>query len=87
MPSLRPLDDEAILEAARRTGRIVTIEEHARGGLGAAVAEVLACAGLPAGLRMLRLPSGVVKTVGSQAHLRERLGLTADAVVAAVETP
>ncbi len=40
--SLKPIDAEAVLEAARRSGAIVTAEEHSViGGLGAAVAEVV----------------------------------------------
>jgi len=43
MPSIKPIDKEAIIAAARRTGRIITIEDHnIIGGLGGAVAEVLA---------------------------------------------
>ncbi len=43
MPTLKPLDEEAILAAARETGAIVAVEEHQiRGGLGSAVAQVLA---------------------------------------------
>jgi transketolase len=42
MPTIKPLDEEAILAAARRTGRIVTAEDHTIiGGLGGAVAETL----------------------------------------------
>jgi len=42
MGSIKPLDQEAILEAAERTGRIITVENHSIiGGLGSAVAEVL----------------------------------------------
>jgi transketolase len=42
MHTLKPLDHDAILAAARETGAIVTAEEHSRyGGLGSAVAEVL----------------------------------------------
>ena len=42
-PSIKPLDEEAILVAAREAGRIVTVEEHqVAGGLGSAIAEVLA---------------------------------------------
>lgn len=38
-----PLDQEAILESAAKTGHVITIEEHYRiGGLGGAVAELLA---------------------------------------------
>ncbi|WP_040977993.1 transketolase family protein [Oceanobacillus jeddahense] len=42
MPSIKPLDNEAIIEAAKSTRAIVTTEEHTiYGGLGSAVAEVL----------------------------------------------
>lgn len=43
MPSIKPIDREAILQAAANTGLIVTCENHSTiGGLGSAVAEVLA---------------------------------------------
>lgn len=41
MPTIKPLDDEAVLAAARETGGIVTVEEALVTGLGGAVAEVL----------------------------------------------
>ena len=42
VPTIKPLDTEAIVAAAERTGRVVTVEEHTvLGGLGGAVAEVL----------------------------------------------
>ena len=42
MASIKPIDRDAILYAARETGRIVTVEEHTvLGGLGGAVAEVV----------------------------------------------
>ena len=42
LPSIKPIDVEAIVEAAERTGAIVATEEHSiYGGLGSAVAEVL----------------------------------------------
>ncbi len=41
--TIKPLDEEAILESVKRTGRVVTAEEHQRnGGLGDAVAQTLA---------------------------------------------
>jgi transketolase len=47
MHTVAPLDKEAILAAARETGAILTVEEHnVSGGLGGAVAEVLAEAGI-----------------------------------------
>ena len=42
VPTVKPIDEQAILGAARRTGRVVTAEDHTIvGGLGSAVAEVL----------------------------------------------
>ena len=41
--TLKPLDRAAVERAARETGRLVTVEEHfVDGGLGGAVAEILA---------------------------------------------
>lgn len=62
MPTIKPLDRELVCKAARETGRIVTVEEHyVTGGLGGAVAELLAeeC---PTPMRMIgvrdRFPPG-----------------------------
>ena len=53
MASIKPLDRDAILNAASHTKRMMTVEEHnVIGGLGAAVAEVLADEG--AGIRLFR---------------------------------
>ncbi|MDD3531315.1 MAG: transketolase C-terminal domain-containing protein [Candidatus Pacebacteria bacterium] len=42
VPTVKPLDREAILEAATRAGRVITLEEHqVLGGFGSAVAELL----------------------------------------------
>ncbi|UOF88634.1 transketolase [Fodinisporobacter ferrooxydans] len=47
MHTIKPLDLDAVLEAARETGAIVTVEEHnILGGLGGAVAEVLMESGI-----------------------------------------
>jgi transketolase len=51
MPTIKPIDREAILAAAARSRLLLTVEEHnVIGGLGGAVAEVLADAGIPARL-------------------------------------
>ncbi len=43
VPTIKPLDEEAIVKAAARAGRVITIEEHQiAGGFGSAVAELLA---------------------------------------------
>jgi transketolase len=42
VPTIKPLDEAAITDAARRTGKVVTLEEHQiAGGFGSAVAELL----------------------------------------------
>ncbi len=44
LPTVKPLDEEAVLRLAEETGAIVTVEEHqVHGGMGSAVAEFLAC--------------------------------------------
>ncbi len=73
---LKPLDEEAILEAARETGAILTVEEHSEvGGLGAAVAEVLGRKGVLAKLDVLALPDERLE-VGQPAALMEHYDLT-----------
>ncbi len=42
MHTIKPLDEEAVIKAAKETGHIITVEEHSiYGGLGAAVSEVV----------------------------------------------
>jgi len=48
MATIKPLDEELVLMAARECGRIVTVEEHSViGGLGEAVCGVIARSGIP----------------------------------------
>ncbi|MDO8569737.1 MAG: transketolase C-terminal domain-containing protein [bacterium] len=43
LATIKPLDEKAIIELAKKTGKIITVEEHQiRGGMGSAVAECLA---------------------------------------------
>lgn len=81
MPSVMPLDEQAILQAATTTGKIISVEEHGINGLGSAVAEVLALGGIPAKFRALRLQGEAVKVAGSQVALRSRLGLSLEEIV------
>ena len=82
MSSMKPFDSDAILDAARTTGGIVTAEEAlASGGLGGAVAEVLAVHH-PAKMRILGVP-GVFAPTGSAEFLLEHFGLTAAGIESA----
>lgn len=78
LSTIRPIDREAIIEAAA-TGPIVTIEEHTvYGGLGSAVAEVVVTSH-PVLMRMLGVP-GVFAPTGSTEFLLDHFGLTADRI-------
>lgn len=57
MATIKPIDTEAILASSQQNGAILTVEEHSIiGGLGSAVAEVLAEAGSGARLKRLGIP-------------------------------
>jgi transketolase len=83
MHTLKPLDDDAVLLAARETRAIFTVEEHSViGGLGGAVAEVLAESGEPLPLfRRFGLPSAFATTAGTQEYLRDQYGLSAESLM------
>ena len=81
MATVNPLD-EAAIAAAAETGAVVTVEEHSvRGGLGGAVAEVIATTN-PVPMRILGFP-GFVPT-GSAEWLFEHFGLTEVGIADAV---
>ena len=83
MHTLRPLDEEAILEAAL-TGFVVTVEEHdVHGGLGGAVAEVLSQK-KPTRMRILGLPNEKLFT-GTSAEVFAHYGLTPQGIAQAVK--
>lgn len=88
MHTLKPLDEETVLAAARQTGTLFTLEEHSvLGGLGSAVAEVLAEAGIN-GLRFKRLglPPLFSSQVGSQEYLLRAHGLHEEEIARTVRT-
>jgi transketolase len=89
MHTLKPLDSESVILAARETGVVVTIEEHSIiGGLGSAVSEVLAEASETEGVRFKRigLPSEFSPHIGSQDYLRCQHSLTAESIVDSVRS-
>lgn len=88
MPTIKPLDTEALAAAAERVPVVVTVEEHSViGGLGSAVAEYLAEADLLSHRKFRRIgfadvfPSGY----GDQNGMMRRHGISADAVAATVQ--
>jgi transketolase len=85
--SLKPLDQELINELADQARLLVTVEEHhITGGLGGAVAEVLAELARPrAPLIRLGLRGGFSSEVGDQDYLREIYGLSPQAIARQVQ--
>lgn len=82
--TIKPLDEELVLEAAKKTGKVVTIEEHSViGGLGSAVCDVLS----------EKQPTKVMKIgindtfgeSGPAVELVKKYGLDADSIYAKVK--
>lgn len=86
MHTVKPLDQAAVVAAARETRLVVTIEEHSiSGGLGGAVAEVIAGDDTrSAGLLRLGLPPVFVSGVGTREYLLGKSGLSVDSIVTSV---
>jgi transketolase len=82
MSTVKPLDRESIVKAARETSGIVTVEESlVAGGLGGAVAEVLAVEH-PAPMRMLGIPDTFAPT-GTAEFLLDYFGLSVKGITRA----
>jgi transketolase len=83
MHTIRPMDVEAIVAAARETGAIVTAEEHLlQGGMGSNIARVVA-ANHPVPMRFIGLADVYVESAEPDALL-EKYHLTAADIVVAV---
>lgn len=82
---IKPLDEELILTVARRTGRVVTVEENAlQGGFGSAVLELLHDRNLQdVKVRRLGLPDRYIEQ-GSQAQLRKDVGIDAEGITLSI---
>ena len=80
--SVQPVDRSTLVAAARRTGgRLITVEDHyAAGGLGDAVSEAVAAAGIV----VERLAVRGIPRSGRPDELLERFGISASCIAAAV---
>ena len=82
--TLKPIDKEIILKAAKETGVIVTAEEHSIiGGLGSAVSEVV-CEEMPVAVLKVGI-NDVFGESGKPADLLKAYGLTANDIVSKVK--
>lgn len=84
MHTIKPIDQDAIIKAAKETGAVVTAEEHQIfGGLGSAVAEVLA-QNSPVPVEMIGVHDSFGES-GKPEQLLEYYGLKDKNIVAAVQ--
>ncbi len=89
MHTIKPIDRDAVMEAAEKVmaagpSLIVTAEEHnVYGGLGGAVAEIIAEEGLPVKVKRLGIPD-VWSIIGYPEDLYEYYGIDGDGIAAAI---
>ena len=82
--TIKPMDKEIILKSVKKTGCVVTIEEHqATGGMGSAVSEILS-QNYPAPMEIIGVKDRFGES-GEPAELLEKFGLTAKDIVEAVK--
>ena len=86
MPTIKPIDQEAIKGAAKETKAIFTVEETFDiGGLGTATAEVLAELSFKKFFKKIAIPNHYPKEIGSQNYLRGIYGLQPDQIAATIK--
>lgn len=82
--TIKPIDDKKIIELAKKCGAVVTVEEHqVHGGLGGAVAEVLAKS-VPTPIEFVGMRDTFGES-GSPAQLIEKYGMGVEDIKAAVK--
>ncbi len=86
VPTLKPLDEDAILQLAKKTGVALTLENHSIiGGLGSAVADVICMGGLSITMGKVGIRDQFVEC-GSVQHLNEKYGLSVLKIAKAART-
>ena len=81
MHTIKPLDADAILRVAQKTGNVVTIEDHSiNGGLGSAVAEVLCEAGYKGSFKRIGMPDEFA-VLGTPDEIYHYYGMDRDGIV------
>jgi transketolase len=86
MSTIKPLDSEAVLSAARETRAIITAEEHSViGGLGGAVAELVAEVGVGVPVRRIGLRDRFAES-GGYYEMLDKFGMSATDIAKTAET-
>ena len=77
---VKPLDEELILDFAKKTGKIITVEENALiGGFGSAICELLADKNIPVKIKRIGLPDKFIEH-GDLKTLKRKYALTSEAL-------
>lgn len=85
VPTIKPLDEEAVFAVAKRAGRVVTLEEHQRaGGFGSAVSEYLS-EKHPVPIQRLGIHDMFGQS-GTPEELLKHYGLDAESITRAIRT-
>jgi 1-deoxy-D-xylulose-5-phosphate synthase len=75
---VKPLDEDLILDFAKKTGKIITVEENTLiGGFGSAVCELLADKNVPVKIKRIGLPDKFIEH-GDLKTLKRKYGLTSE---------
>ena len=83
-PTIKPLDKQTLLTSAKKTGRVVTIEEHQiHGGFGSLVAETLG-ENLPTKIKIIGVQDKFGQS-GTPAELLDHYGLSADKITQTIK--
>lgn len=87
MHTIKPLDEQLVIKTALETKRIFSLEEHSIiGGLGGAVAEVLAESSLKnIFFKKLGAPDRCLRTVGTREYLLDKFLLSAEKIAETIE--
>lgn len=85
MHTIKPIDKDIIIDSLKKTRAIFTLEEHSIiGGLGSAVAEVVAESGIKTKFKRIAVPDRFTKVMGLQEYMREANNLGEEQIVATI---
>jgi transketolase len=85
VPTLKPVDQDVILQTAAKIGVVLTLENHSTvGGLGSAVAEAIALAGIRVRMAKVGIQDQFIEC-GSVGYLTDKYGLSTPRVVKAAQ--
>lgn len=82
--TIKPIDKDAIIKSVKKTGKVLTVEEHQlNGGIGSAVCEVLSC-NYPVKIKMLGVNDSFGES-GTPSELWKKFGIDSDSIKKQVE--